>query len=87
MARKFRLEVPGACYHVINRGNYRTHIFKTEGANTAFEACLFEACAKCNWVLHAHLLMSNHYHLALETPEGTRCGHPCSRCCGIRGHA
>ena len=71
----------------IPRGNYRKHIFKTEGANTAFEACLFEACAKCNWVLHAHLLESNHYHLALETPVGTRCGHPCSRYCGIRGHA
>lgn len=70
MARKLRLEFPGACYHVINRGNYRTDIFKTEGAKTAFEACLFEACAKSNWVLHAHVLMSNHYHLALETPEG-----------------
>lgn len=70
MARKLRLEYPGACYHVINRGNYRAEIFRTEGAKAAFEACLFEACAKSNWVLHAHVLMSNHYHLALETPDG-----------------
>jgi len=70
MARKLRLEFPGACYHVINRGNYRSDIFKTEGAKAAFEACLFEACAKSGWVLHAYVLMSNHYHLALETPEG-----------------
>ena len=70
MARKLRLEFPGACYHVINRGNCRADIFKTEGAKMAFEACLFEACTKSNWVLHAHVLMSNHYHLALETPEG-----------------
>lgn len=70
MARKLRLEFPGACYHVINRGNYRTDIFKTEGARAAFEACLFEACAKSGWVLHAYVLMSNHYHLALETPQG-----------------
>jgi REP element-mobilizing transposase RayT len=69
MARKLRLEFPGACYHVINRGNYRADIFKTEGAKTAFESCLFEACGKSNWVLHAFVLMSNHYHLALETPE------------------
>jgi putative transposase len=70
MARKLRLEYPGACYHVINRGNYRADIFKTEGAKAAFECCLFEACAKSGWLLHAYVLMSNHYHLALETPEG-----------------
>ena len=70
MPRKLRLEFPGACYHVINRGNYRSDVFKTAGAKGAFESCLFEACAKSGWLLHAHVLMSNHYHLALETPEG-----------------
>ena len=70
MARKLRLEFPGACYHVINRGNYREGIFKTEGAKAAFEACLFEACTKSSWVLHGFVLMSNHYHLALVTPLG-----------------
>lgn len=69
MARKLRLEYPGACYHVINRGNYRADVFKTAGAREAFASCLFEACAKSGWILHAHVLMSNHYHLALETPE------------------
>jgi REP element-mobilizing transposase RayT len=68
--RKLRLEFPGACYHVINRGNYRTNIFQTEGAKAAFTDCLFEACGKSGWILHAFVLMSNHYHLALETPEG-----------------
>ena len=70
MARKLRLEFPGACYHVINRGNYRADIFRTDGAKAAFETCLFEACEKSGWRLHAFVLMSNHYHLALETPEG-----------------
>lgn len=70
MARKLRLEFPGACYHVINRGNYRADIFKTVGAKAAFETCLFEAAMKSGWVLHAYVIMSNHYHLALETPEG-----------------
>ena len=70
MPRQLRLEYPGACYHVINRGNYRADIFKSEGAKAAFEGCLFEACEKSGWVLHAFVLMSNHYHLALETPEG-----------------
>lgn len=70
MVRKLRLELPGACYHVINRGNYRADIFQTEGAKQAFESCLFDACAKSGWLLHAYVLMRNHYHLALETPEG-----------------
>lgn len=70
MARKLRLEFPGACYHVINRGNYRADIFRTDGAKAAFESCLFEACQKSDWLLHAYVLMRNHYHLALETPKG-----------------
>ena len=70
MVRKLRLEFPGACHHVINRGNYQADIFKTEQTKAAFEACLFEACRKSGWVLHAFVIMRNHYHLALETPEG-----------------
>ena len=70
MARKLRLEFPGACYHVINRGNYCTDIFPTDRPKAAFEACLFEACTKSGWLLHAFVVMRNHYHLALETPEG-----------------
>jgi REP element-mobilizing transposase RayT len=70
MARKLRLEFPGACYHVINRGNYCRDIFRTDGAKAAFEACLFEACLKSAWLLHAFTLMRNHFHLALETPYG-----------------
>ena len=69
MARKLRLEYPGAVYHVINRGNFRTNVFQSEGAKAAFEACLFEACARSAWVLHAFVVMRNHYHLAVETPE------------------
>lgn len=70
MTRKLRLEYPGACYHIINRGNYRTDIFRLERTKAAFETCLFEACEKSAWLLHAFTLMRNHYHLALETPEG-----------------
>jgi len=70
MARKLRLEFPGACYHVINRGNYRADVFKTAGAKASFEDCLFEACAKSGWLLHAFVVMRNHFHLAIETPAG-----------------
>jgi REP element-mobilizing transposase RayT len=70
MPRKHRLEFPGAIYHVISRGNYRQDIFAEETTKVAFEKCLFEACTKSSWVLHAYAIMSNHFHLAVETPAG-----------------
>lgn len=69
MARLLRLEEEGGLYHVINRGNYRAHIFRAEKTRGAFLKCLGEACEKTGWIVHAWCLMSNHYHLALETPS------------------
>ncbi len=36
MARKLRLEYAGACYHVINRGNYRRELFGGKGVAESF---------------------------------------------------
>ncbi len=69
MPRKLGLEFPGACYHVINRGNYRRNLFEPKGAAESFEQCLFEAAAAFGWRLHAFVVMRNHFHLAVETPE------------------
>jgi putative transposase len=69
MARKPRIEFEGACYHVINRGNYRSDVFATDKTKAAFEKCLFEACELKGWRLHAYAIMRNHFHLALETPK------------------
>lgn len=69
MARKLRLEFPGACYHVINRGNYRRDLFAPRGAAEAFERVLFEAGARFGWRLHAFVIMRNHFHLVVETPK------------------
>jgi putative transposase len=70
MARRPRLEFDGAIYHIISRGNYRKALFEQGSTAASFEKTLFEACGKCGWVLHAYVVMSNHYHLALETPAG-----------------
>jgi len=70
MARRTRVEYPGAIYHVINRGNYRSFIFETSGARKSFLECLDLCCEAQGWLLHAWVLMGNHYHLCLETPEG-----------------
>lgn len=70
MARSPRIQFSGANYHILNRGNYRADLFESEGAARAFESCVFEACEKSGWVLHAHTIMRNHYHLVAGTPRG-----------------
>jgi len=57
-------------YHVFNRGNYRLPIFETEGARAAFLEALKETAVRFGWVVYAHALMPNHYHLCLRTPRG-----------------
>jgi putative transposase len=69
MARKLRIEFPGAVYHVINRGNYRSDVFRSTGEVKSFLGALGEALARYGWKLHAYAVMRNHYHLAVETPE------------------
>jgi putative transposase len=69
MPRTLRLEAEGGLYHVINRGNYRRDVFGAEKTKRAFLRCLEEACARTGWVVHAWCIMSNHYHLAIETPR------------------
>jgi REP element-mobilizing transposase RayT len=69
MARPLRLEYPGACYHVINRGNYRRNVFAPKGAAEAFERCLDEVAVAFGWRIHAYVIMRNHFHLAVETPR------------------
>ena len=65
MARKPRLVFAGAIYHVLSRGNYRKELFDDSSARL-FEKTLLEAAAKCGWLLHAYVIKSNHYHLAVE---------------------
>jgi REP element-mobilizing transposase RayT len=69
MARKLRLEYAGAIYHVISRGNYRADVFGQDRTKAAFLGCLEEASLKAGWRVHAWCVMSNHYHVCLETPE------------------
>ena len=69
MARKRRIEYPGAVYHVISRGNYRKELFLDKGSGKSFEDTLFEAVRSYGWVVYAYVIMSNHYHLVVKTPK------------------
>jgi REP element-mobilizing transposase RayT len=69
MARKLRVQYPGAIYHVMNRGDRREAIFKDDQDRERFLETLGEACDKTGWQVHAYCLMLNHFHLVIETPR------------------
>src|SRR5664279_4406335 len=69
MARKIRIEYAGAAYHVMARGNQGRHIYADDRDRKLWLETLGEACAKTGWHIHAWVMMNNHYHLLLETPE------------------
>jgi len=70
MARPVRIEFPGALYHITSRGDRREDIYLGDGDRRLFLALLAEVCERFNWSGHAYCLMSNHYHLLIETPDG-----------------
>jgi putative transposase len=69
MPRQLRLEYAGAIYHVMNRGDRREVIVRDRRDRERFLSTLGEACAKTGWQVHAFCLMSNHFHLVVETPQ------------------
>lgn len=70
MARPLRIEYPGAFYHVTSRGNEQRDVFRSRRDREQFLSYLQSATERYGTVIHAYCLMSNHYHLLLETPEG-----------------
>ncbi|MBS3918459.1 MAG: transposase [Deltaproteobacteria bacterium] len=69
MARPLRIEYEGGFYHVTSRGNERRKIFYGSSDYEKFKAYLREAQEKYGYLLHSYVLMSNHYHLLIETPQ------------------
>jgi len=69
MARKLRIQFPGAMYHVMNRGDHQGTIFGDEDDRKLFVATLAEGCEKTAFQIHSFCLMSNHLRLVVETPD------------------
>lgn len=69
MGRHPRIEYAGATYHVLCRGNRRGNIFENDGDREVFLETLAQACERTGWKVCAYVLMPNHYHMVLETPE------------------
>ena len=68
MGRKLRIQYAGAIYHVMNRGDHQERIFCDDEDRQRFVATLAQGCEKTDWQVHAFCLMTNHFHLVLETP-------------------
>ena len=69
MARSLRFQYPGAIYHVMARGDGGKTVFENKADCEVFLHRLGEACGSCGWRVHAWVLMDNHFHLLLETPQ------------------
>lgn len=69
MARPLRVEYPGAYYHVINRGNAGEDIFHSIRDREKFLEYLEKAVERFSIIIHTYCLMTNHYHLLIETAQ------------------
>ncbi|NVM21363.1 MAG: transposase [Desulfobacterales bacterium] len=69
MARPLRIEYPGAFYHVMNRGNAGEDIFISIRDKERFTEYLEKSVERFSIIIHTYCLMSNHYHLLVETPQ------------------
>ena len=63
------IEYAGTVYHVMARGNQGRDIEADDRERKLRLETLGEACEKTGWRIHAWVMMNNHYHLLLETPE------------------
>jgi REP element-mobilizing transposase RayT len=67
MARQWRIEYPGALYHILSRGNERRPIFKDTEDKIVFLELVEEMASRFNLDIYAYVLMNNHYHLLIKT--------------------
>lgn len=70
MTRPLRIEFDGAVYHITSRGDRREPIYEDDDDREMFLGVLAEVVERFNWSCFAYCLMTNHYHLLIETVEG-----------------
>ena len=70
MARPLRVSFPGAVYHVMCRGNNRQTVLIDDRDCERFLDIMEETVEIFGVILYAYVLMGNHFHLLLKTPDG-----------------
>jgi putative transposase len=69
MVRPLRFVYPGAVYHIVARGDGGKAIFINKEDHLLFLIGLGRVYGSLGWRVHAWVLMKDHFHLLLETPE------------------
>jgi REP element-mobilizing transposase RayT len=69
VARPLRIEYPGACYHVVNRGNQRDRVFFSPAHYELFLEKLIAFSEQFRIGIRCYCIMPNHFHLYLRTSE------------------
>ncbi len=69
MARPVRIEYSGAVYHVTSRGNEKKPLFLGDEDREVFVEFLGNTAQRFGWSVTAWVLMTNHFHLIIQTPE------------------
>jgi REP element-mobilizing transposase RayT len=69
MARPWRIQYVGALYHVFSRGNNQQNIFVTDDDRYLFLDTIGQMSERLDIDIYAYVLMDNHYHLLLGTPN------------------
>jgi len=64
-----RIEYPGAFYHVIQRGNNREKIFRSDADKNFYLQSLVELKKQYYFKLLGYALMDTHYHVMMQTAE------------------
>ena len=69
MARPIRIEYEHAFYHVVSRAHRRENIFRRDLDRKKFLEKLEQTVERHRLKIQVYVLMSNHYHLLIETPD------------------
>lgn len=69
MARPLRIDIADGWYHITNRGIVRQRIFDDDQDCGHFLELLGKMHERYAVRIHAYVLMGNHYHLLIQTPE------------------
>jgi len=67
--RRIPRVVAAGFHHVTSRGNNRRRVFLDDGDREMFLAILRRVLGRLWWACHSYCLMTNHFHLLIETQD------------------
>jgi len=70
MPRPLRIEYPGACYHVMSRGNARLPVLRQDADKALLLDRLVHYAGLFHVEIRAYCIMDNHVHMHVRTLEG-----------------